>query len=92
MKETGFIGIRLRGFPGILERWGVTQAQLHNELSKRGLQVLTISFSGPLYDPTQRQKAIDSARNAMKFLADLGAHHLVVFSPSRKPETGTPAA
>jgi len=92
MKETGFIGIRLRGFPGILERWGVTQAQLHNEFSRRGLQVLTISFSGPLYDPAQRQKALDSAQEAMKFLGDFGAHHLVVFSPGRKPETATPAA
>jgi inosose dehydratase len=92
MKETGFIGIRLRGFPNILERWGVTQAQLHTELSKRGLKVLTISFSGPLYDPEQRQKVLDSAREAMKFLGDFGANHLVVFSPGRKPETGTPAA
>jgi len=91
MKETGFIGIRLRGFPGILERWGVTQAQLHNEFSRRGLQVLTISFSGPLYDPAQRQKALDSAQEAMKFLGDFGAHHLVVFSPGRGVVVGEPA-
>ena len=92
MKESGFIGIRLRGFPGILERWGVTQAQLHTELDKRGLRALTISFG--LRDPAaaQRQQVLDSAREAMKFLKDFGASHLVVFSPSRKPENMTPEA
>jgi sugar phosphate isomerase/epimerase len=92
MKETGFIGVRLTGFPHILERYEITQAQLHSELSKRNLDVVTISFSGPLYDPAQRQQVLDSAREAMKFLSDFGANHLVVFSPARKPETGTPAA
>lgn len=92
MKETGFIGVRLRGFPHILERWGLTQAQLHNELSKRGLYAVTISFDLHDPDPAQRQQVLDSAREAMKFLADFGAHHLVVFSPGRKPETSTSAA
>jgi inosose dehydratase len=92
MKESGFIGIRLRGFPGILERWGVTQAQLHSELSKRGLQAITISFGLRDPDPGQRQQVLDSAREAIKFLKDFGANHLVVFSPGRKPETRTPEA
>lgn len=92
MKTTGFIGVRLTGFPHILDRYNITQAQLHTELSKRGLQVVTISYNGPLYDPEQRQKSLDSAREAMKFLSDFGANHLVVFSPGRKPETSTPAA
>jgi inosose dehydratase len=36
---------------------------------------------------------VESARNAMKFLADFGANHLVVFSPSRtRPGAGTPEA
>lgn len=92
MKATGFTGIRLRGFPGILERWGLTQAQLQTELSKRGLNAVTISFSGLSPDPAQRQKVLNSAREAMKFLADFGASHLVVFSPGRKPENMTPEA
>ena len=92
MKESGFIGIRLRGFPGILERWGVTQAQLHTELSKRGLHAITISFGLRDPDPAQRQQTLDSAREAIKFLKDFGANHLVVFSPSRKPENLTPEA
>src|ERR1700677_1787782 len=49
MRETGFIGIRLRGFPHILKRWGLTQAQLHSELSKRNLYAVTISFDAPLH-------------------------------------------
>src|SRR5438067_228127 len=53
MKESGFVGIRLRGFPGILERWGLTQAQLHTELSKRGLHAITISFGLRDPDPAQ---------------------------------------
>lgn len=92
MKETGFIGVRLTGFPHILERYQISQAELHAELSKRGLNVVTLSFNGPLYDPEQRQKVLDSAREAMKFLADFGSSHLVVFSPGRRPETATPAA
>ncbi len=93
MKETGFIGIRLTGFPHILDRYGLTVAQLQQEISRRNLHVVTISWGGPLYDPSQRQEVLDSARDAMKFLADFGASHLVVFSPNRsKPEAGTPAA
>ena len=39
MKDTGFCGIRISGFPASLQRYGVTQAQMRNEVSKRGLQV-----------------------------------------------------
>lgn len=92
MQETGFIGVRLMDFPGILEKFHTTKAQLHSQLSKRGLHVVTISFGGPLTDPEKRQQVLDSAREAMKFLSDFGASHLVVFSPGRTPETTTPAA
>ncbi len=93
MKETGFIGIRITGFPHILDRYQLTAAQMQQEVSKRDLHIVTISWGGPLYDPAQRQNVLDSARDAMKFLADCGANHLTVFSPNRtKPEAGTPAA
>ncbi len=92
MKEAGFIGIRLRGFPDILERWGLTQAQLHAELTKRGLEVITISYGLRDPDPAQRQLVLDSARQAMAFLKDFGSSHLVVFSPSRKPANMTQEA
>lgn len=93
MSETGFIGIRLDGFQHVLDRYGLTAAQLHREVSKRSLSVVTTSWGGPLEDPTQRQQVLDSAREAMKFLADFGSNHLVVFSPKRtKPATGNPVA
>ena len=83
MKETGFLGIRITGFDGFLQHYDLTVGQLHRELSRRGLEVATISWSGPLHDPSQRAKVLDSARRAMKFLADFGASHLVVFPPPR---------
>ena len=93
MKDTGFIGIRVTSFPQILDRFKMTQAQMQTEVTKRGLHVVTISWNGPLDDPTKRQQALESAREAMKFLADFGANHLVVFSPNRdRPGANTPEA
>lgn len=93
MRETGFIGIRLDGFPRILDRYGLTAAELRREVDKRNLYVVTISWGGPLEDPAQRSKVLDSARDAMKFLADFGARHLVVFPPKRSnPGADTAAA
>jgi sugar phosphate isomerase/epimerase len=93
MRETGFIGVRLASFPRLLSDYHLTAAQMLAEVSKRNLHVVTISWNGPLHDPQRRQEVLDSARNAMKFLADFGASHLVVFSPNRTlPETQTPLA
>src|ERR1700691_3017123 len=39
MKETGFEGVRLVDFPGSLRRYGLTEAKLHRELSKRDLRI-----------------------------------------------------
>lgn len=93
MQATGFIGVRLAGFPHILSDYQMTPAQMLREVSKRNLHVVTISWNAALHDPSQRQAVLESARNAMKFLADFGADHLVVFSPSRKlPGTQRPDA
>jgi len=86
MRDTGFIGLRITGFPASLQKYQVTPAQLHRELSKRNLQVATISWGGRLQEAAEREKVLESAREAMKFLADFGAHHLVVFPPGRKEE------
>jgi inosose dehydratase len=92
MQATGFTGIRLTGFPGFLHKYDTTKQVLQSELSKRGLHAVSISWNGALQDPAQRQKTLDNAREAMKFLADLGASHLVVFSPGRdRPGANTPA-
>lgn len=93
MRDTGFIGIRMTQFPGILQKYGLSVKQLEAELGKRNLLVATISFGGPAHDPGQQKHVLEDARKAMEFLALFGANRLVVFSPSRKPpETRTAAA
>jgi inosose dehydratase len=93
MRDTGFPGIRLTGFPGFLNKYGITQAQLHTELSKRNLNAVTISWNSLSVDPAMRQQTLDNARDAMKFLADFGANHLVVFSPGlNRGGTAAPGA
>ena len=32
MRDTGFIGVRMTGFPRVLEAYGLTLAQMHTEL------------------------------------------------------------
>jgi inosose dehydratase len=83
MRDTGFIGIRLTGFPRCLETYGLTPSRMEKEVSKRKLHVCTVSFGGPLHDPAQLAKVISDARRAMTFLKTFGAKELVVFSPSR---------
>ena len=83
MRDTGFIGIRLTGFPGCLKTYDITTAQMEREVSKRNLHVATISFGGPVQDPAQHAKVLQNAREAMTFLKNFGAKHLVVFPPSR---------
>src|SRR5437764_5033495 len=83
MRDTGFIGVRLTGYPGILKTYNLTPSQLEREVSKRNLHVCTISFGGPVNDPAQHKKVVENAREAMRFLQGFGARHLVVFPPSR---------
>lgn len=93
MRDTGFIGIRITQFPGILQKYQITTTQLEAELSKRNLQIATISFGGPTHDPAQQTKVLDDAGKAMDFLASFGANRLVVFSPSRRlPEAQSDTA
>ncbi|HUQ95320.1 MAG TPA: TIM barrel protein [Bryobacteraceae bacterium] len=93
MRDSGFIGVRLTGYPEILKSYHMTAAQLDKEISKRKLSVATISFSGPTHDPSQHKKVVESAREAMRFLKTFGARHLVVFSPGRlKPGHDVDAA
>jgi inosose dehydratase len=83
MRDTGFIGLRLTHFPAILKQYALTAQQLEAEISKRGLQVITISFNGPADDATKHSDILTRAQEAMTFLKAFGANHLVVFSPRR---------
>ena len=91
MKDTGFIGLRVTQFPQILKTYDITSAQMHKEATKRGCQIVTISFNGPTHDPARRASVIANARTAMTFLKDFGAKNLVVFSPNRS-NGATPGA
>lgn len=84
MRDTGFIGIRLTGYPGILKTYSMTAQQLEREISKRNLHVATISFGGPVNDPAQHGNVVAKAREAMNFLKIFGADRLVVFPPGRR--------
>ncbi len=83
MRDTGFIGVRLTGYPGILKTYSMTASQLEREVSKRNLYVATISFGGPVNDAAQHKAVVAKAREAMTFLQGFGAKHLVVFPPGR---------
>lgn len=86
MKDTGFIGVRLTGYPGILKTYNITANQLEKEVSKRNLHVATISFGGPTDDESRHTEIVKRAKESMAFLKIFGADRLVVFPPSRKPE------
>src|SRR5947207_494380 len=83
MKDTGFIGVRLTGYPGILKTYSLTALQLEKEVSKRDLHVATISFGGSVNDPAQHKAVVEKAREAMRFLQTFGANRLVVYPPAR---------
>lgn len=83
MQETGFIGIRLTGYPGVLKAYDITPEAIQRETGKRGLQVATISFNGPANDPAQQERYLTEGRKAMEFLKMFGANRLVCFSPNR---------
>ncbi len=89
MKDTGFIGLRVTQFPGILDKYKITAEELRKELDKRGLHVITISFNGQAQDEAQRPKVMADAKQAMNFLKGFDANLLVVFSPSRNGRDGT---
>ena len=68
MKDTGFIGIRLTQFPQILKTYDITAAQMQKEATKRGCQIITISFNGPAHDPARHGEVVANAKTAMTFL------------------------
>src|SRR3954463_7167560 len=67
MKDTGFIGVRLTGYPGILKTYDITAAEMEKEISKRNLNVATISFGGPTDDKSKHAEIVKRAREAMTF-------------------------
>jgi len=83
IRDTGFNGYRFTGWPGILDRIGMSLAQLEKELSRRNLQIATLSFGGPADEPSKHAEIERSAHEACQFLKRFGATELVTFSPRR---------
>ena len=83
IRDTGFDGFRMTGWPEILNKINLTIPQLEKELSKRNLRIATLSFGGPADDPTKHQEIAQSARKACEFLRRFGATELVAFGPRR---------
>ena len=83
IKDTGFEGFRLTGWPKSLESYGMPPARLLKELSKRDLRIVTLSFGGPADDPSQHAAIVKKAHAACKLLNDFGATEMVVLSPRR---------
>ena len=90
MKDTGFTGIRMTGFPACLRQYNLTVSLLQKELERRGLRIATISFGGPADDRSKHEQIEKSAREALQFLREFGATELVVFSPGRVPKVQVP--
>ncbi len=77
----GFNGVRLTGFPSILERNGMSLEQYGDELAKRGLKFSTVSFGGQYYDPAQQDDIRRRARVALAAHQKYGADAMVFFPP-----------
>lgn len=83
IKDTGFDGFRLTGWPEFLEQNRLTIPVLERELSKRGVRIATLSFGGQADDPAAQPQIERHAREACRLLKTFGATELVVFSPRR---------
>ncbi|MBX9791875.1 MAG: sugar phosphate isomerase/epimerase [Pirellulales bacterium] len=78
----GFNGVRLTGWPNILEQNHLSAEQYGEELEKRGLRFSTISFGGQYYDRGQQSEILARARDALALHQRFGATAGVFFPPS----------
>ncbi|MGH9657240.1 MAG: sugar phosphate isomerase/epimerase family protein [Bryobacteraceae bacterium] len=83
IRDTGFDGFRLTGWPQSLERYGMQPPVLEKELAKRNLRLATLSFGGQASEAAEHAKIEASAREACQLLKGLGSDVLTVFSPRR---------
>lgn len=85
---TGFNGVRLTGFPAILEQNNLTIEQYGDELERRGLKFSTVSFGGQYFDADQHADIRQRARQALGAHQRFGAKAMVFFPPSAVPTIG----
>ena len=77
----GFNGVRLTGFPDILDRNGMSVDQYAEELAKRGLRFSTVSFGGQYFDRQMHDDIRQRARAALAAHQKCGANAMVFFPP-----------
>ncbi|HEV3120276.1 MAG TPA: hypothetical protein VGY53_00165, partial [Isosphaeraceae bacterium] len=90
--EASFNGVRLTGYPRILEQNDITDEQLGDELAKRGLKFSTISFGGAYYNRARQPEILKNARRMLALHKSLGARASVFFPPAAAPKAEERAA
>jgi inosose dehydratase len=83
IRDTGFDGFRLTGWPASLEKYNMAVPVLERELERRGLRLATLSFGGQADDPAEQPAILAQARKACELLRRFGATEMAVFSPRR---------
>lgn len=78
----GFNGVRLTGFPGILDQNRMSVEQYGEELARRGLKFSTVSFGGEYYKHEKQPEIRERAREALAAHQRFGATAMVFFPPS----------
>ncbi len=77
----GFNGVRLTGFPSLLEQNNLSVEQYGDELARRGLRFSTVSFGGQYYDRDKQSEIRERARAALEAHRRYGATAMVFFPP-----------
>ena len=81
----GFNGVRLTGFPDILERNRLTVEQYGEEMARRGLRFSTVSFGGEYHNREKQLEIRQRARDALAAHQRFGAKAMVYFPPGPVP-------
>jgi len=66
IRDAGFHGFRMTGFPGFLQQHDLTIPTLEKKLSKRDLRIATLSFGGPADDPSKHAEIEQRAREDLR--------------------------
>jgi len=83
----GFNGVRLTGYPQILEQNGLTDESYGDALAERGLEFSTVSFGGPYAEASRQAETLERARRVLALHQRYGATAAVFFPPGVVPET-----
>ena len=75
----GFNGVRLTGYPTILEQNGLTIEQYGDEMARRGLKFSTVSFGGEYFNRDKQPEIRERARAALEAHKRFGATAMVFF-------------